>query len=368
MSFHSPLLEAVQLGDISLDNRVVMAPLTRCRADADGTPNELMLEYYRERAQTGLVIAEATQIRPDGQGYPNTPGMFNAAHEAGWRHICDAVHDAGGRIVLQLWHVGRVSHHAYQPDQQAPVAPSAIGFEGTCYLPSGEKKPYPTPRALAIDEIDQIISDYAMAAHRAMAAGFDGVEVHAANGYLIDQFLRDGSNQRDDKYGGSIKNRARLLFDVMDAVVAAAGPERTGVRISPLQPAHGMHDSHPEKLFDHVVDGLNHFRPAYLHLAGMGEDQPGAAGPAFDLDKLSRKFTGAVIRNYQFTLERAEQAIQSNTADAIAFGIPMIANPDLVERIRRNATWNQADARYFYQGGARGYIDYPSLSQQDNDN
>ena len=366
MSVDSPLLTGVELGDLKLDNRVVMAPLTRCRANADGQPNELMLEYYRERAKTGLIITEATQICPGGQGYPNTPGIYNAAHEAGWRHICDAVHDAGGKIVLQLWHVGRLSHPAYQPEGGLPVAPSAIGFEGQCFLPDGSKADYPTPRALQADELQGLVDDYAMATHRAMAAGFDGVEVHAANGYLLDQFLRDGTNQRKDRYGGSIENRCRLLFDVVDAVAAAAGPERTGIRLSPLQPAHGMYDHNPEKLFSHVVDGLNEFNLAYLHLAGMGEDQPDAAGPAFDLDQLARRFNNKVIRNYQFTLQRAETALADGGADAIAFGIPMISNPDLVERIRRDAVWNQADNRYFYQGGARGYIDYPSLSDLDN--
>ncbi len=362
MSQNSVLLAPVALGDLSLPNRVIMAPLTRCRATVPGNvPNEMMRTYYRQRASAGLIISEATQVVPEGQGYPATPGIHSDEQQAGWEMITRAVHDAGGRMVLQLWHVGRVSHSDFQPGGKLPVAPSAIAIDGEGYVPSGEKKPFETPRALETEEIPELVKAYARATERALAAGFDGVEVHAANGYLIDEFLRDGTNKRTDRYGGSLENRMRFLNEVLDAVTAVAGVSRTGIRISPLQPFNGMYDSNPRETFSHVVRALNPRGLAYLHIAGMGEDEPGAAGPAFDLADLVPLFDGPVIRNYQYDLGRAEADVTAGRADAIAFGVPFIANPDLVERIRRDAPWNDADTSTFYGGGEKGYIDYPAL-------
>ncbi len=364
MSQDSVLLTPVTLGDLSLPNRVIMAPLTRCRATVPGNvPNEMMRTYYRQRAGAGLIISEATQVVPEGQGYPATPGIHSDEQQAGWEMITRTVHETGGRIILQLWHVGRVSHSDFQPDNKLPVAPSAIAIDGEGYVPSGEKKPFETPRALETEEIPELVEAYARATERALAAGFDGVEVHAANGYLIDEFLRDGTNKRTDRYGGSLENRMRLLREVLSAVIRVAGAERTGVRISPLQPFNGMYDSDPWGTFSYVVRELNAFGLAYLHIAGMGEDAPGEAGPAFDLADLVPLFDGAVIRNYQYDQSRAERDVEQGYATAVAFGVPFIANPDLVERFRRDAPLNEPDTSTFYGGGEKGYIDYPTLDQ-----
>ncbi|KTG17597.1 MULTISPECIES: alkene reductase [unclassified Guyparkeria] len=363
MSQDSALLSPVALGDLHLPNRVIMAPLTRCRATVPGNvPNEMMRTYYRQRAGAGLIISEATQVVPEGQGYPATPGIHSDEQQAGWEMITRAVHDAGGRMILQLWHVGRVSHSDFQPGGQLPVAPSPIAIDGEGYVPSGEKKPFETPRALETEEIPALVEAYAQATSRALAAGFDGVEVHAANGYLIDQFLRDGTNERSDRYGGSLENRMRLLREVLAAVTRVAGASRTGVRISPLQPMNGMYDSAPWETFSYVVRELNAFGLAYLHIAGMGEDAPGAAGPAFDLAELVPLFHGPVIRNYHYDQPRAEADVSEGRAAAVAFGVPFIANPDLVDRMRRDAPWNEPDAATFYGGGEEGYIDYPTLA------
>ncbi|HSH84257.1 MAG TPA: alkene reductase [Guyparkeria sp.] len=364
MSQDSILFTPVTLGDLALPNRIVMAPLTRCRASVPGNvPNEMMRRYYQQRASAGLILSEATQIVPEGQGYPATPGIHSDEQQAGWEMITRAVHEAGGRIVLQLWHVGRVSHSDYQPDGKLPVAPSAIAIDGEGYVPSGEKKRYETPRALETEEIPPLVEAYAKATERALAAGFDGVEVHAANGYLIDEFLRDGTNKRRDRYGGPLGNRMRFLHEVLTAVIRVAGAARTGVRISPLQPSSDMFDSDPWGTFSYVVRELNAFNLAYLHIAGMGEDAPGAAGPAFDLADLVPLFNGPVIRNYRYDQARAEADVAAGRAAAVAFGVPYIANPDLVERIRHGAPWNEPDVLTFYGGGEKGYIDYPTLAE-----
>lgn len=362
MSADSNLLQPIVFGAISLANRVVMAPLTRCRAGAGNVPTDLMVEYYRQRASTGLIISEATQIMPEGQGYPSTPGIHSAEQVAGWRKITDAVHAAGGKMVLQLWHVGRVSHSEFQPNQVLPVAPSAIAIPGEGYTPSGMKKPYETPRALETAEIPGIIAAYVQGAKNSIAAGFDGVEIHGANGYLIDQFMRDGSNHRTDQYGGSLENRTRLLMEVVEAVTAAVGAERTGLRISPVQPANGMSDSNPQETFTYVVEKLSAYPLAYLHIAGMGVDQPGVAGPTFDLNSLRPLWSGKLVVNYRYDLAKAEAAITEGYADAVAFGVPLIANPDLVARIAQDAPWNEADSSSFYGGDEHGYTDYPVLS------
>ncbi|MHB8919614.1 MAG: alkene reductase [Halothiobacillus sp.] len=362
MSNHSVLLHPISLGQIELANRLVMAPLTRCRAGAGNVPTDLMVEYYRQRATAGLIISEATQIMPEGQGYPNTPGIHSEAQITGWRKVTDAVHAAGGKIVLQLWHVGRVSHSSFQPNHALPVAPSAIAIPGEGRDAQFQQVPFETPRALDTAEIPGIVHAYERAAHHAIAAGFDGVEIHAANGYLLDQFLRDGSNHRTDQYGGSIDNRARFLMDVVDAVTATIGADRTGLRISPLQPANGMSDSNPWATFSHVVKAVDAYKLAYLHVAGMGVDQPGVAGPAFDLNELRALWSGKMMVNYHYDQAKAEAAITEGHADVVAFGIPFIANPDLVNRFRLDAPLNEADANTFYGGTEKGYTDYPFFS------
>lgn len=362
MSSNSALLQPITLGQISLANRMVMAPLTRCRAGEGNVPTDLMVEYYRQRASAGLIISEATQIMPEGQGYPSTPGIHSAEQIAGWKKITTAVHAAGGKMVLQLWHVGRVSHSSFQPGGKLPVAPSAIAIAGEGRTADFSKAPYETPRALELAELPGIVATYVQAAKNAIEAGFDGVEIHAANGYLLDEFLRDGTNHRDDAYGGSLENRFRLIREVVEAVTAAVGADRTGIRISPLQPANGMSDSNPWSTFSYVVKELAANPLAYLHVAGMGSDQPGAAGPHFDLNDLRPLWPGKMMVNYHYTQASGEAAIAEGHADAVAYGVPFIANPDLVNRIRLDAPWNKADANTFYGGDSKGYTDYPVYS------
>jgi N-ethylmaleimide reductase len=359
MSSNSALLQPTVLGQISLANRMVMAPLTRCRAGEGNVPTDLMAEYYRQRASAGLIITEASQIMPEGQGYPSTPGIYSPEQIAGWKKVTSAVHEAGGKIVLQLWHVGRVSHSSFQPGGVLPVAPSAIAIPGEGRNSKFEKTPYETPRALDIAELPGIVATYAQGAKNAIEAGFDGVEIHSANGYLLDQFLRDGTNHREDAYGGSLENRFRLLREVVEAVTAAVGADRTGLRISPLQPANGMGDSNPWGTFSYVVKELAAYPLAYLHVAGMGSDQPGAAGPYFDLHDLRPLWPGKMMVNYHYNQATGEAAITDGHADVVAFGVPFIANPDLVNRVRLDAPWNDADASTFYGGDGKGYTDYP---------
>lgn len=356
------LFSPIALGPYTLPNRVVMAPLTRNRARPDGVPTPIMAEYYRQRASVGLIISEATPVTPMGVGYPAIPGIWNAEQVEGWRPITDAVHAAGGRIFMQLWHVGRISHPSLLPGGATPVAPSAIRPAGEAMTYDGPQ-PYVTPRALELSELPGIVEDYRRGAANALAAGFDGVEVHGANGYLLDQFLRDGSNQRQDAYGGSIDNRARLLLEVVEAVCGVWGSDRVGVRLSPIQPFNDMRDSNPEATFTRVVELLNPFRLAYLHVTELGKDAPGAAGPAFDLQKLRRLWRGVYMSNHGYDKASANAAIASGQADMIAFGVACIANPDLVERFRRDAPLNTPDPTTFYGGGEKGYTDYPTLGQ-----
>jgi len=354
------LFTPLQLGPYELKNRLVMAPLTRNRAGTDGVPTALMATYYAQRASAGLIISEATCIAPQAVGYPATPGIWNGDQIAAWATITDAVHARGGRIFCQLWHVGRISHPSLQPDGALPVAPSAIAPAGMAMTYSGPQ-PYVTPRALARDELAGIVNQYRVATKNALAAGFDGVEVHAANGYLLDQFLRDGSNQRDDEYGGSLDNRARLLFEVIDAVTDAVGAARAGVRLSPVQPFNDMRDSDPHTTFSHVVDRLDGYGLAYLHVTELGKDAPGAAGPWFEPNSLRRRWHGVYMTNHGYDRTSANAAIANGDADLVAFGVPYIANPDLVERFARNAPLNPPDPATFYGGGEQGYTDYPSL-------
>jgi len=353
------LFSPLPLGPLTLPNRILMSPMTRNRAP-DAVANSLMAEYYVQRASAGLIITEGSQVSPQGVGYPATPGIHSQAQVAGWKSVTDAVHAAGGRIFLQLWHVGRISHPVLQQNNALPVAPSAIRPAGETFTGQG-MQPFVTPRALETAEIATIVEQYAAATANARAAGFDGVEIHAANGYLIDQFLRDGSNQRNDRYGGSIGNRCRFMLEVTEAVCAAWSPERVGIRLAPLNPFNDMRDSNPQATFMHAVEALNRFGLAYLHVTEMGSDAPGAAGPAFDLTELRKAWQGAYITNAGYDRARAEAAIAGGHADAVAFGVPFLANPDLVERFRQNAPLNAPDIATFYGGDGHGYTDYPTL-------
>jgi N-ethylmaleimide reductase len=353
----SVLFSPFRLGSLDLPNRIVMAPLTRNRATPDAlAPHALNAEYYRQRASAGLIITEATQISQQGQGYILTPGVYTQEQVAGWRTVTDAVHQAGGRIMLQLWHVGRISHVSLQPGGAAPVAPSAIPAKTKTYLAHGFDDVSP-PRALALEEIAGIVRDYAEAAAKAKEAGFDGVEIHGANGYLIDQFLRDGANHRTDEYGGSIENRARFAIEVVKAVLESWEPGRVGIRISPIGASNDIRDSNPQALFDYVAEQMSALKIAFLHVnEGAAPD-----APAFDFMSLRRKFSGAYMANFAYTRERAAQAISEDRADLVAFGKLYIANPDLVGRFKANAPLNEPDQKTFYGGDARGYTDYPAL-------
>jgi 2,4-dienoyl-CoA reductase-like NADH-dependent reductase (Old Yellow Enzyme family) len=346
------LFDPIQLGDLQLPNRIIMAPLTRCRASEGRVPNELMAEYYVQRASAGLILTEATSVTPMGVGYPDTPGIWSDEQVAGWRKITAAVHQAGGRIMLQLWHVGRISDPHYL-DGQLPVAPSAIAADGHVSL-MRPKKAYVTPRALETDEIAGIVEAYRLGAENAKKAGFDGVEIHGANGYLLDQFLQDSTNKRSDNYGGSIENRARLMLEVTDAVVSVWGAGRVGMHLAPRADAHTMGDSHRADTFGYVAQQLGKRGIAFICAReAEGED---SLGP-----QLKQQFGGVYIANEKFTKASAEAALAAGTADAVAFGIPYIANPDLVQRFAKDAPLNTPKPELFYASGAEGYTDYPAL-------
>jgi len=368
------LFDPVTIGDIPLSSRIVMAPLTRNRSP-EAVPNEMNVEYYRQRVTAGLIITEATAISQQGQGYANVPGLYTPEALAGWRDVTDAVHEAGGKIVVQLWHVGRISHTSLQPNGQKPVAPSAIRAEAKTYLLDGDGGRFADvsePRALETAELPGIVADYARAAKAAVDAGFDGVEIHAANGYLIDQFLKTGANRRDDGYGGSIENRARLLFDVVDAVTEAIGAGRTGIRLSPVTPANGIEDDDPQPLFEHVGRKLAEYDLAYIHViegATGGDRDYSQGGAPFDFAAFEATYRAAGGKaawmvNNGYDRAMAMEAVENGRADLVAFGKPFIANPDLVERLRRDAELNAVERETLYGGGAKGYIDYPFLSEQ----
>ncbi|MBN9438069.1 alkene reductase [Bosea sp. (in: a-proteobacteria)] len=355
------LFTPFQLGDLTLKNRVVMAPLTRNRASKhDDAPNALNVEYYRQRAGAGLIITEATQISQQGQGYIWTPGIYRDAHIAGWKAVTDAVHAQGGVIFAQLWHVGRVSHSVLQPGNQAPVAPSALRANTKTYIESGFTE-VSEPRALRLDEIPGIVADFVRAAENAKAAGFDGIELHGAHGYLLDQFLRDGSNKRDDAYGGSIENRARLTLEVVDAVARVFPKGRVGIRISPVSPANDARDQHPQALFGYLVGELDKRGIGFIHVV-EGATREARDYLPFDYQALRKAFRGAYIANNGFTRALAIEAVEKSEADLVAFGRLFIANPDLPERLRRDAPLNTPDTATFYGGDARGYTDYPALA------
>jgi N-ethylmaleimide reductase len=355
----SKLFEPYQLGPITLSNRTVMAPLTRNRAVAGLVPNPLAVDYYGQRASAGLLITEASQVSQQGQGYQDTPGIYSKEQIAGWRKVTDRVHEHGGRIFIQLWHVGRISHTSLQPSNGAPVAPSAIRAKGKTFV-GGTFADVSEPRALELSEIPGIIETFKRGAANALQAGFDGVEIHGANGYLLDQFAKDGANKRTDAYGGSIDNRARLMLEVARAVVAEAGADRTGIRISPVTPANDVSDSNPQLLFDHIVDGLNAEKLVYIHVIEGATGGPRDIAP-FDYGSLRKRFSGTYIANNGYDLELANKVLAANEADLIAFGKPFISNPDLVERLKSGAPLNTPDKATFYGGGAKGYTDYPAL-------
>lgn len=347
-----PLFQPLRAGAFTFPNRMIMAPLTRCRASEGRVPNAMMAEYYVQRSSFGMILTEATAITPQGVGYPNTPGIWSDEQIEGWKIVTDAVHEAGGQILVQLWHVGRISDPIYL-DGDLPVAPSAIAPAGTVSLVRPPKD-FVTPRALDISEIPGIVEDYRRAAENAKAAGFDGVEIHGANGYLIDQFLQNSSNHRTDEYGGSVGNRARFLLEVTDAVISVWGADRVGVHLAPRGDAHDMGDSDISSVFHHAAEELGKRKIAFL-CARESYGQP-PLGPS-----LKQAFGGVYIANEGFTADSARDAIRAGTADAVAFGKAAIANPDLVERFRAGAPLNPPDPATFYGDGPQGYTDYPFL-------
>ncbi len=356
---NTTLQTPIQIGPYHLPNRLVMAPLTRMRAP-DNIPTDLMVTYYAQRASAGLIITEASPISTQGVGYPATPCIYNDAQVDGWKKVTEAVHAKNGHIFLQLWHVGRISH----PDFHAgalPVAPSAIAPQGDAVTPTG-MQPFVTPRALETDEIQGIVEDYRKAAKNALTAGFDGVEIHSANGYLLDEFLRDGTNKRTDSYGGTFENRARILLEVTEAVVAVWGAERVGIRLSPSGTFNDMTDSDPETFFVYLLGQLNSFGLAYLHVVDALEGDIRHGANVINLEVLRKAYKGTLIVCGGYDKARAEQVIAQGEADLVAFGQLYIANPDLVERFKLNAPLNEPDVATFYGGNEKGYTDYPALA------
>jgi N-ethylmaleimide reductase len=360
------ILSPFKLGPLMLPNRVVMAPMTRNRAGPGSAPGRLNATYYAQRASAGLIVSEATQVSPQGVGYPGTPGIYSAEQVAGWKGVTDAAHAAGGRIFLQLWHVGRISHPSLQPDGALPVAPSAIAPAGQA-MTGGGLKPFATPRALETTEIAGILEDYRRGARNARTAGFDGVELHGANGYLIDQFLRDGTNRRTDRYGGSAANRVRFLNEATEAVVGEWGADRVGVRLSPTNPFNDMIDSNPAATFATAVGELNRFGLAYLHVVEPVAGDPVPAGEMPDIAFFRRLWRGALMGNKGYDLARANAAIRAGLADLISFAALFLANPDLPARFRRGSPFNPPDRKTFYGGAAAGYTDYPPIDGRAGD-
>ncbi|WP_152208129.1 alkene reductase [Marinobacter changyiensis] len=362
------LFETFKLGNLALPNRVLMSPLTRSRSSQPGdVPNDMNVEYYQQRAGAGLIISEATQVSPQGKGYAFTPGIHSDEQIAGWKKVTDAVHDAGGRIHMQLWHVGRISHPDLQPDGRKPVAPSAIAPEGAKTFVSADSGmvDIPEPRALETDEIPGIVEQFRIGAQNAKAAGFDGVEVHAANGYLLDQFLKSGSNQRTDEYGGSAENRAQLTLMVTQAVVDVWGKENVGIRVSPTGSFNAMYDEDPLETFGVLARHLNDLGIAYIEVVEDSFQGNHANGrPESVIDAIQANFNGSYIANGAYTAEEARRRISAGRCDLVTFGRPFIANPDLPERFRKDAPLNEWDDSTFYGGDVKGYTDYPTLADQ----
>lgn len=346
------LLDPIQVGALQLPNRVFMAPLTRSRAGAERIPNSLMAEYYRQRSSAGLILTEATSVTPMGVGYANTPGIWSTEQVAGWKQVTQTVHEAGGHIFLQLWHVGRISDPMFL-NGELPVAPSAITPAGHVSLVRPEKA-FVTPRALELNELPGIVEAYRRGAQNALEAGFDGVEIHGANGYLLDQFLQSKTNLRTDDYGGSIENRARLMLEVADAAISVWGADRVGMHLAPRGDAHDMGDANPLETFGYVAQELGRRKIAFICAREY-------AGPDSIGTELKKAFGGIYVANEKFTLASGNQALADGHADAIAFGVPFIANPDLPERFRQHTALNPADPTTFYADGAKGYTDYPTL-------
>jgi len=358
MSTDVDLFTPITIGAYELPNRIVMAPMTRNRAGDGNVVHELQQEYYRQRASAGLIITEATQVSPQGVGYPATPGIHSAEQTRSWKMVTDAVHEDGGRIFLQLWHVGRISHPSMQVDGQLPVAPSAIRPEGEAFTYQGLQA-FVTPRGLDKDELPGLVQDYVRAAHNALEAGFDGVEVHAANGYLLDEFIRDGSNHREDEYGGSIENRSRLLSEVVSAVCDAIGNDKVGVRLSPENSFNSMQDSDAQNTFNYVVAMLSGFKLAYLHLL---EGDMMTQQRSLDYQQFKQRFDGPYMANCGYDYEKAQAVIQNGAADFVSFGSLFIGNPDLPARFKAGVELAVADQATFYGGDEKGYTDYPTMS------
>ena len=362
----SQLFRSLEAGALSFPNRVFMAPLTRNRAGEGNVPGDMNAEYYRQRASAGLIITEATQVTPKGQGYPRTPGIHSDAQVQGWKKVTDAVHEEDGQIVLQLWHVGRISHSSFH-DGEKPVAPSAIKPEGETLTANMEMKPFETPRALETDEIAEVVEQYRHGAEQAKAAGFDGVEIHAANGYLVDQFLRSGTNERTDRYGGSLVNRLRFLNEVIEAVVDVWGADRVGIRFSPLASFNSMSDEDPEETFTAAAGLAEDAGLAYVHLVEPWEPKPPVDAEDDEVSQvfssIREAYSGALVVNGNYDDESAKAAIEKGYADAIAFGRSFLANPDLPRRIREQLPINVPDQDTFYNGDEHGYTDYPTWDE-----
>ena len=358
---HPTLQTAIEVGPYTLRNRMVMAPMTRGRAGEGNTPTSLVETYYRQRSSAGLIVTEATQVSPQGAGYPGTPGIHTDAQVEAWRRVTAAVHAEGGRIFLQLWHVGRISDPSLQPGGGLPVAPSALAAAGHFRAATGPH-PFVIPRARGLEEIPGVVAQFQDGAERALAAGFDGVEVHGANGYLIDQFLRDGSNQRTDLYGGTTEKRARFLVEVTEAAIRVWGPERVGVRLSPLSAFNGLADPDPRTTFGDATATLDRFGLAYLHLILPESAVPGSEAHAM-AGHLRERFAGPILLNGGQTRETGDAVLAEGLADLVSFGGLFLANPDLPERFASGAPLNSPDMKTFYGGGEEGYTDYPSLKE-----
>jgi len=353
------LFSPMTLGDYQLPNRIFMAPLTRGRAVESGIPNALMAEYYAQRSSAGLIIAEATAVAKNGLGWINAPGIFNNQQQQGWRKVADAVHGEGGRIFLQLWHMGSVVHPDFL-DGELPVSSSAVKQQGSLKTPQGRDREFAIPRSLPIADISEVVQEFASAAKRAIDAGLDGVEIHGANGFLIDQFSRDSINHRTDMYGGSIDNRLRFMMEVVTAVCDEIGSGKVGIRLSPSNSVWGIKDSNPKALFSRAVEKLNEFDLAYLHIL---EPKPNEHEPEYLTPTLRGEYRGNLLINGGYSQTSAEQALVANEADAVTFGTPFIANPDLVDRYKKNAKLAIADSTTFYTSKEKGYTDYPVITE-----
>lgn len=361
------LFENYQFGDLQLPNRIVMAPMTRNRAGQENAPTDMNARYYKQRSSAGLIVTEATQVSPKGQGYPSTPGIHSEEQIEGWKKVTEAVHDAGGRIFLQLWHVGRISHSDYH-DGELPIAPSTVKPEGTVLKPDFEEAEFETPRSLVTDEIPEIVGQYRRGARNAKQADFDGVEIHAANGYLIDQFLRSGTNQRSDRYGGSPEKRVRFLTEVIDAVSEVWEPDRVGVRYSPLSEFNDMQDEDPEETFRLASAVADRNNLNYVHLVEPDQPKPPTDGDGQVQSVFSAirdAFDGTLIANNNYDEASASRALETSYADLVAFGRAFLANPDLPRRIKEGRPLNVPDPETFYGGDEQGYTDYPTLEELD---